>query len=657
MFNPFKNRPIQDMSAVVITGGTVSPTTFMLPEGTPTNAVVATKVLTVGTNPVESATVSVGATTYRFRAVIGAGTKAEQTLTFNAELPHDGDTVILGSTTYTFKTALTPTAGEVLIDVDVTTTIDNLVAAVDGGAGAGTKYATGTPDIGAVVTPTKPTADTFKVVYYVEGTLGNSFDTLGTLTHAVWGNTTLLGGVNPQAANDVLIGADVSGSLDNLVLAINAGSGIGVQYGTGTVVNGYVTAAKTTAATMTVTNKVKGVIGNLTAIAEGLADGSWAGGATFLSGGVDGTVGAANETCADANFIYHCPVANTIADAYWKKIPLNSPATELTIASGSITPTSTIHTVDTEGGAASDDLTTIAAGWENQLLIIRADNAARTVVVKNATGNILSGGSDINLDDTNKYLLFVYDSILAMWVVIGGSADLSSPGTIGGTAPGLIYFKKGADIASATPALSAATGNIVDITGTTTITSFGTVNAGAIFWLKFTGALTLTYNVTSMILPGARDITTAAGDRACFVSLGSGNWYCQEFLKASGFAVGSLSTTIIIASGAVTRDLCFGGKIGNYNQANDVVIGPLPTAENGMNFIVAFGTAVAKYYRIDPANADLIYYEGVSTGAGKYVGVAATAIGQMMQFFTVQTGASAWAWVVNPNFSGLVQEA
>ena len=440
MFNPFKNTPLFDGSAVVITGGTVAPTILNLPEKTPVNAVAASKVLTIGTNPVESATVTIGGTTYKFRVAVGAGTKAEQTLTFNTELPHDGDTVILGITTYTFKTALTPTANEVLIDADVTTTIDNLVAAVSGGAGAGTKYATGTSDISAMVTPTKATADTFKVVYYVEGTLGNSFDTLGTLTHAAWGDVTLLGGVNPEAANDVLIGADVSGSIDNLVLAINAGAGIGTNYGTGTVVNAYVTGVKTTTSTMTVTNKVKGVIGHSTAIAESLADGSWAGAATFLSGGIDGTVGEANETCSDANYIYHAPVANTIADAYWKKIPLNSTALELTISSGAITPTSTIHTVDTESNAASDDLTTIASGWENQLLLIRADNTARTVVVKSATGNILTGGSDISLDDTNKYLLFLYDILLEKWVVIGGGGvDLTAPGPIGGTTPDEVH--------------------------------------------------------------------------------------------------------------------------------------------------------------------------------------------------------------------------
>lgn len=59
--------------------------------------------------------------------------------------------------------------------------------------------------------------------------------------------------------------------------------------------------------------------------------------------------------------------------------------------------------------------------------------------------------------------------------------------------------------------MSTATGNLVHITGTTTITSFGTVQAGARFTLVFDGVVTVTYNATSLILgTAAENITTAA---------------------------------------------------------------------------------------------------------------------------------------------------
>src|SRR6185503_3902719 len=62
---------------------------------------------------------------------------------------------------------------------------------------------------------------------------------------------------------------------------------------------------------------------------------------------------------------------------------------------------------------------------------------------------------------------------------------------------------KGANIASAsTVDLSAATGDFIDITGTVAITSFGPAPAGAYRTLRFTSALSLVYNATSMMLPG-----------------------------------------------------------------------------------------------------------------------------------------------------------
>lgn len=101
---------------------------------------------------------------------------------------------------------------------------------------------------------------------------------------------------------------------------------------------------------------------------------------------------------------------------------------------------------------------------------------------------------------------------------------------------------KGSDIASATTTdIGAATGDFVDITGTTTITGLGTIGAGAIRFVKFSGALTLTHNATSLILPGGASITTAAGDTACFASLGSGNWRCLFYSKASGQPIVSTS--------------------------------------------------------------------------------------------------------------------
>lgn len=84
---------------------------------------------------------------------------------------------------------------------------------------------------------------------------------------------------------------------------------------------------------------------------------------------------------------------------------------------------------------------------------------------------------------------------------------------------------KGSDIASAsTVDIGRAGGDFVDITGTTTINSFGTAGIGLERTLRFTGALTVTYNATSLILAGGSNAYTYPGMTMVLRSLGSGNW-------------------------------------------------------------------------------------------------------------------------------------
>lgn len=102
---------------------------------------------------------------------------------------------------------------------------------------------------------------------------------------------------------------------------------------------------------------------------------------------------------------------------------------------------------------------------------------------------------------------------------------------------------RGAIASAATCDLGTKDEGALDISGTVTITSFGTVSAGIRKLVTFTGALTLTYNVTSLILPTSANITTEAGDVALLESLGSGNWKCLLYYRKSGspLLVNSLS--------------------------------------------------------------------------------------------------------------------
>ncbi|TJU85568.1 MAG: hypothetical protein E5Y10_24390 [Mesorhizobium sp.] len=102
---------------------------------------------------------------------------------------------------------------------------------------------------------------------------------------------------------------------------------------------------------------------------------------------------------------------------------------------------------------------------------------------------------------------------------------------------------------SATVDLSTATGTVVNITGTTTITALGTVSSGSERVLVFAGILTLTHNATSLILPGAANVTTAAGDIATMRSKGSGNWVCVSYQQASGIGGVEIATDPEVQTG------------------------------------------------------------------------------------------------------------
>lgn len=108
-------------------------------------------------------------------------------------------------------------------------------------------------------------------------------------------------------------------------------------------------------------------------------------------------------------------------------------------------------------------------------------------------------------------------------------------------------------VASATTCdIGAVSGSNIIISGTTTITGFGN-KKNRRRYVRFAGALTLTHNGTSLILPGAVNITTVAGDTAIFQSEGtSGNWRCVSYARGSGLAINKIVTQVITSSGTYT---------------------------------------------------------------------------------------------------------
>lgn len=122
------------------------------------------------------------------------GTFASTTLTSDATSPVDASTIVIGSITYTAKTALTGAAYEVLIGGSASVFLDNLKSAINNTGTAGTNYGTGTLAHPQVTATTK-TATTLLIKALVAGTAANSIaTTVGGTSHCTWAGATMNSG-------------------------------------------------------------------------------------------------------------------------------------------------------------------------------------------------------------------------------------------------------------------------------------------------------------------------------------------------------------------------------------------------------------------------------------------------------------------------------
>lgn len=129
-------------------------------------------------------------------------------------------------------------------------------------------------------------------------------------------------------------------------------------------------------------------------------------------------------------------------------------------------------------------------------------------------------------------------------------------------------FSGVASVASATTtSIGGENSLMLEITGTTTITSFGTTYNGPRF-LRFAGALTLTHSA-SLNLPGAANITTVAGDTCIALPNAAGSgWNVTQYQRAAvdpnGVLLksgGTMTGEIILLNGLVSTELTPVGSI------------------------------------------------------------------------------------------------
>jgi hypothetical protein len=135
--------------------------------------------------------------------------KASQTLTSDATAPSNNDTVTIGTRVYTYKTTLTGAAYEVLIGVSASVALDNLKSAINGTAGAGTTYGTGTVAHTTFEATTK-TSTTLLIEARLSGTLTTA--TTEASTHLSWGAATVTGGGTWASATGTIRGCAYTNS-------------------------------------------------------------------------------------------------------------------------------------------------------------------------------------------------------------------------------------------------------------------------------------------------------------------------------------------------------------------------------------------------------------------------------------------------------------
>jgi hypothetical protein len=140
-----------------------------------------------------------------------------------------------------------------------------------------------------------------------------------------------------------------------------------------------------------------------------------------VSGIVTGLANAASSVATPLNQLDAALVAMEDGDSGFTQVNMGE-ATELTISDGAITITGSHHTVDTEGDASSDVLSTIYGGSEGDVLYLRLANAGRTVRLEHGTGNIaLESGVDYTLTSVYRVVKLFHNG--TYWADSNGASE------------------------------------------------------------------------------------------------------------------------------------------------------------------------------------------------------------------------------------------
>lgn len=273
-----------------------------------------------------------------------------------------------------------------------------------------------------------------------------------------------------------------------------------------------------------------------------------------------------------------------------------------------------------------------------------------------------TGFGTLNAGGTQLTRTTVYDGTSGAGVAVNFSAGVMD--CFGALPAELAHFLNMLEIsvASATTCdIGAVRGSCIEISGTTTITGLGT-SKNRRRYVRFSGALLLTYNATSLILPGAANITTAAGDTAVFQSDSSGNWRCISYRAAATSPPGTTGT--FTHKGPVDLSAAAAGQIifpasanlsANANTLDDYEEGTFTPALKfgGATTGITYGTQIGRYQKIGRVVswtiAIILTSKGSATGAATITGLPFTVLN-----LTNLLGPSTWYrvnWATTPTLT------
>jgi hypothetical protein len=342
-----------------------------------------------------------------------AGTHAVSVLTGDAIV--EGNVVVIGTRTYTFKTIPDTSANEIGLGASTEQALANLYNAINGDYGS--------VSVNTQVVAVAKNATTVTVRGRVPGTSLNTVATTGTALRTVWADTTLGGGTGASDAGvttgaatvtigavtytvvdelsetygadavayQVKKGAAEANMLDNLKLAINAGSGEGTLYSTGTVAHPYVIA---TTNSDTVQKIISRTVGNAaaTAVVNGLATTETMANTAWADSTFGGGTGNSNPAVTSDNATF------TIGDrTYTAVIELSETSGATAVADQILWVTSEAVFLDNikkainESGIAGTDYST-GTYSHGQVYATTNDNTSQVFVAKNAgtAGNAIA---------------------------------------------------------------------------------------------------------------------------------------------------------------------------------------------------------------------------------------------------------------------------